>query len=220
MDEFQTYINPAFQRFGAEDDNYDGSDSSLTTSRDLHFFQSETESSNTVVMPVMVIEAINLEEQLADMKAKFNKLSKESAEKDVQIKRQNEQIAELVKKLEKKSFDASRKGLGTKDSDKESIHSEECDDKCKAKKDRFISLMSVEQIQNLIANVVKAQLGGGSHKTPLYTKPYTKRIDALCMPHGYQPPNFQQFDGKGNPKQHIAHFIETCSTLALKVIDW
>ena len=31
------------------------------------------------------------------------------------------------------------------------------------------------------------------------------------MPHGYQPPKFNQFDGKGNPKQHIAHFIETCS---------
>jgi len=29
-----------------------------------------------------VIEAINLEEQLADMKAKLNKLSKKSAEKD------------------------------------------------------------------------------------------------------------------------------------------
>ncbi|KAA0048158.1 Retrotransposon gag protein [Cucumis melo var. makuwa] len=29
------------------------------------------------------------------------------------------------------------------------------------------------------------------------------------MPNGYQPPKFQQFDGKGNPK-HVAHFIETC----------
>ncbi|KAA0047389.1 ty3-gypsy retrotransposon protein [Cucumis melo var. makuwa] len=30
------------------------------------------------------------------------------------------------------------------------------------------------------------------------------------MPLGYQPPKFQQFDGKGNPKQHIAHFVEIC----------
>jgi len=29
--------------------------------------------------------------------------------------------------------------------------------------------------------------------------------------HGYQPPKFNQFDGKGNPKRHIANFIETCS---------
>ena len=45
----------------------------------------------------------------------------------------------------------------------------------------------------------------------MYTKPYTKRIDAFGMPHGYQPPNFNQFNGESNPKQHIAHFIETCS---------
>ncbi|KAL0413541.1 UNVERIFIED_CONTAM: Transposon Tf2-12 polyprotein [Sesamum radiatum] len=31
------------------------------------------------------------------------------------------------------------------------------------------------------------------------------------MPTGYQPPKLQQFDGKGNPKQHIAHFIKTCN---------
>ena len=30
------------------------------------------------------------------------------------------------------------------------------------------------------------------------------------MPMGYQPPKFQLFDGKGNPKQHV-HFVETCN---------
>jgi len=92
----------------------------------------------------MMIEVINLEEQLEDMKAKLDKFQKESAEKDAQIKRQNEHIAELEKKLEKKSFEASNEGLSTKDSNKESSHSEECDDKCKPKKDCTISLMSVE----------------------------------------------------------------------------
>ncbi|KAA0054464.1 retrotransposon protein putative ty3-gypsy sub-class [Cucumis melo var. makuwa] len=32
------------------------------------------------------------------------------------------------------------------------------------------------------------------------------------MPNGHQPSMFQSFDGKGNPKQHVAHFIETCET--------
>ncbi|XP_068309711.1 uncharacterized protein [Pyrus communis] len=31
------------------------------------------------------------------------------------------------------------------------------------------------------------------------------------MPKGYQSPKFIQFDGKGNAKQHVAHFIETCN---------
>lgn len=30
------------------------------------------------------------------------------------------------------------------------------------------------------------------------------------MPLGYQPLKFQCFDGKGNPKQLVAHFIKTC----------
>ncbi|KAH7842968.1 hypothetical protein Vadar_011166 [Vaccinium darrowii] len=34
---------------------------------------------------------------------------------------------------------------------------------------------------------------------------------ASLMPIGYHPPKFQQFDGKGNPKQHVTHFIETCN---------
>jgi len=71
--------------------------------------------------------------------------------------------------------------------------------------------MSVEQIQNLIADAVKTHLEGGSHKTHIYIKPYTKRIDAFRMPYGYQPLKFQQFDGKENSKQHIAYFIETCN---------
>ena len=32
----------------------------------------------------------------------------------------------------------------------------------------------------------------------------------MRMPNGYQPPKFLQFDGKSNPKQHIAYFVETC----------
>jgi len=71
--------------------------------------------------------------------------------------------------------------------------------------------MTAKQIQELIANAVKIQLGVGSQKSKLYAKPYTKRINALCMPYGYQPPKFNQFDGRGNPKQHVAHFIETCN---------
>ena len=84
------------------------------------------------------------------------------------------------------------------------------------KKDSTLDSMSAEQIQSLIVNAVKAQLHRGSHKTNLYTKPYTKRIDLLRIPHGYQPPKFTHFDGKGNPKQHISHFIETCSNAGTK----
>jgi len=73
--------------------------------------------------------------------------------------------------------------------------------------------MTIEQIQDLMANAVKIQLGGGARKTHLYTKPYTERVDALYMPRNYQPPKFLQFDGKGHPK-HVAYFIETYNIAA------
>jgi len=41
-------------------------------------------------MPSMVREDANIEVQLASIKATLDSLSKESAEKDAQIKRQNE----------------------------------------------------------------------------------------------------------------------------------
>jgi len=38
-----------------------------------------------------------------------------------------------------------------------------------------------------------------------------RRIAALNIPLGYQPPKFHQFDGKGDTLQHISHFIQTCN---------
>ena len=70
--------------------------------------------------------------------------------------------------------------------------------------------LSVQQLQDMITNTIQAQYGGSSTSSLTYSKPYTKRIDNIRMPNGYQPPKFLQFDGRGNPKQHIAHFVETC----------
>ena len=69
-------------------------------------------------------QAIKLEEQLASMMAMVERLCKESGQKDAQIRRQNKQIADLTKKLEKRPLEASNKGSQSKESDKESNHSQ------------------------------------------------------------------------------------------------
>ncbi|KAA0059902.1 retrotransposon gag protein [Cucumis melo var. makuwa] len=82
---------------------------------------------------------------------------------------------------------------------------------------------SIQQLQDMIANSIRAQYGGPPQTTFMYSKPYTKRIDNLRMPLGYQPLKFQQFDGKGNPKQHIAHFVETCENAGSRgdqLVSW
>ncbi|KAL0292820.1 UNVERIFIED_CONTAM: hypothetical protein Sradi_6971000, partial [Sesamum radiatum] len=72
-------------------------------------------------------------------------------------------------------------------------------------------LIPVDQLKEFIEGTIKSKIEGSSRSSLTYSKPYTPRIDSLKMPMGYQPPKFQQFDGKGNPKQHVAHFVETCN---------
>ncbi|GFZ20085.1 hypothetical protein Acr_28g0007900 [Actinidia rufa] len=67
-----------------------------------------------------------------------------------------------------------------------------------------ISSLSIQQLQGMITNSIKTQFGCATQRTRMHSKPYTKRIDNIKM-----PPKFLQFDGIGNPKQHIAHFIKT-----------
>uniref|UniRef100_A0A9I9DR56 Glycoside hydrolase family 5 domain-containing protein n=1 Tax=Cucumis melo TaxID=3656 RepID=A0A9I9DR56_CUCME len=66
------------------------------------------------------------------------------------------------------------------------------------------------QLQDMITSSIRAQYGGPPQTSFMYSKPYTKRINDLRMPVGYQPLKFQQFDRKGNLNQHVAHFVETC----------
>ena len=72
-----------------------------------------------------------------------------------------------------------------------SIHTEAFDNKKQPKKGitpknaKSSGSMTIEQIQDLITNAVMAQLGEGSRRTHLYTKSYTKRVDALRMRHSY-----------------------------------
>ncbi|KAH0658238.1 hypothetical protein KY289_026986 [Solanum tuberosum] len=72
-------------------------------------------------------------------------------------------------------------------------------------------LIPIDQLKDFIIEVLEDKSESSSKFSPTYAKPYTQSIDNLKMPKGYQPPKLQQFDGKGNPKQHIAHFIKTCN---------
>ncbi|KAL6191705.1 hypothetical protein ACLB2K_038095 [Fragaria x ananassa] len=154
-------------------------------------------------MQVMVIGVINMEEQVAQIaqltKAE-KKLQKTIEEKDVEI-------ASLMEKLEVHHDNDSENNLHGYKKDMSGGSSSEQ----KGESNSILASLSVQQLQDMIAKAIKAQYGGSSRDTLTYSKPYTKWLDNLRMPTSYQPSKFQQFDGKGNPKQHIAHFIETCN---------
>jgi len=115
----------------------------------------------------------------------------ENAEKEMHVKYHEEKIARLTRKLEKWPAQSLKKSSETEEEDKASIKSESSNGEHHSKKGSKLkngccpSLMIVEQILDLIANAVKAQLGEGVCKIHLYAKPYTKRVDTLYMPHGY-----------------------------------
>ncbi|KAM1743769.1 hypothetical protein TB2_013240 [Malus domestica] len=145
---------------------------------------SDVDSHGSSAMQVMTIEATSIDEQLAQMNETIARLTRTVEEKDLQI-------AALVNRLEAQDGekpdpedDPLKRGAGEEDE---------------------------PPLQEMIASTVKAQYEGSSNTSGLYSKPYSKKIDALKMPRGYQPPKFMQFDGKGNPKKHVAHFVETCN---------
>ncbi|KAM1692227.1 hypothetical protein ACFX2K_031869 [Malus domestica] len=169
---------------------------------------SNADSSGSATMQVMTIGVTSIDEQLAQMNEAIARLTRTVEEKDLQI-------AALVNRLEAHDGDKpnpENDPLKRRD-DKEDEPQVEKND-VKPEPDQAAALMgslSIQQLQEMITNTIKAQYEGSSHTSLFYSKPYSKRIDALKMPRGYQPPKFMQFDGKGNPKQHVAHFVETCN---------
>ncbi|KAM0990477.1 hypothetical protein ACFX2C_008989 [Malus domestica] len=156
----------------------------------------------------MTIGVTSIKEQLAQMNEAIARLTRIVEEKDLQI-------AALVNRLEPQDGenpdpedDPLKRGAGEEDEPP----MEKID--VKPEPDQAAALMgslSIKQLQEMIASIVKAQYERSSNTSGLYSKPYLKKIDALKMLRGYQPPKFMQFDGKGNPKQHVAHFVETCN---------
>ncbi|XP_057806878.1 uncharacterized protein LOC131021637 [Salvia miltiorrhiza] len=153
--------------------------------------------------PVMVTNASTLEEQVASIAKLLESMNKRTLEQDAKI-------SKLI--LEKGEGSRVNDEKDEKSDDSESFekhHEEKTPPKnIEVSADGFIH---INQLKDFIMGTVKDKFEGTSKSAWTYSKPYTTRIDSLKMPIGYQPPKFQQFDGKGNPKQHVAHFMETCN---------
>jgi len=99
-------------------EDYHSSDSLALLSKKVAFPQFEVESLQTVIMLVMMIGAMNLEEEFVSMKAVLERLSKDSAENDAGIKCQEEHIAKLLKKLDEWPCASSNNGASNDEDEK------------------------------------------------------------------------------------------------------
>ncbi|KAM1611417.1 hypothetical protein ACFX1Z_000201 [Malus domestica] len=153
--------------------------------------------SRLLVAQVMTIGVTSIEEQLAQMNEVIARLTQIVEEKNLQI-------VALVSRLEPQDGenpnpedDPLKRGAD----EEEEPQVEKID--VKPELDQAAAVMgsfSIQQLQEMIINTIKAHYEWSSHTSLFYSKPYSKKIDALKMPRGYQPPKFMQFDGKGNPK--------------------
>ncbi|KAL0430531.1 UNVERIFIED_CONTAM: hypothetical protein Sradi_0679100 [Sesamum radiatum] len=164
-------------------------------------------SLTTNVAPVMVTNATTIVEQLASLTKAIEGLTKHVQEQDAQI-------ARLIHKAD--NVDASHiLGKQVEAHDEAEVSTKQrYTENNKSTKELQVSsdgLIHVDQLKEFIEGTIRSKIEGSSKSSLTYSKPYTPRIDNLKMPMGYQPPKFQQFDGKGNPKQHVVHFIEMCN---------
>ncbi|KAL0420244.1 UNVERIFIED_CONTAM: hypothetical protein Slati_3047300 [Sesamum latifolium] len=168
-------------------------------------------SFTTNVAPVMMTNATTIKEQLASLTRAIEGLTKHIQEQDAQI-------ARLTNKAD--NVDASHimeKQVEVPD-EAEASTKQHYTEKDKSAKELQISsngLIPVDQLKEFIEGTIRSKIEGSSKSSLTYSKPYTPRIDNLKMPMGNQPSKFQQFDGKGNPKQHVAHFVETCNNAGI-----
>ena len=136
----------------------------------------------------MMTNTSTMEEKMAEMEQRVILLTKALEEKDVKI-------ATLMNKLELQ--DSGESSLGPEHLPGFTLKGENArGDKGKggegtSQHGHSTSMASifVQQLQDMITNTIRAQYGGSSTSSLMYSKPYTKHIDNMRMPNGYQPPS-------------------------------
>ena len=155
-------------------------------------------------MPVIMTNTTSLEEQVSTIAQTLEELMKSMKEREAL---RDAQITFLMDKMGN-TFGLNREDESSKP---KQTYNDKPESSTKDLNFSTKGSISPDQLKELIKEAIKDQVRGGSQASIADAKPYTQRIDLLRMPQNYQPLKFQQFEGKGNPSQHVAHFVETCN---------
>ncbi|KAL0413181.1 UNVERIFIED_CONTAM: hypothetical protein Sradi_1519800 [Sesamum radiatum] len=153
-----------------------------------------SKNSKVEVVTVMMVQTTSVEEQIASFTAAVENLLKH-------VQTRNDQLNKLHNKFQ-----------STTPSNE--FEEQDFSIECFTSKGIPVStngFISVEHVKNTVNEAIAKIYETRVQVFKSYMKPYTKRIEQLRMPENYQPPKFQQFNGQGDPRQHIAHFVETCN---------
>ncbi|KAL0320279.1 UNVERIFIED_CONTAM: hypothetical protein Sradi_5289400 [Sesamum radiatum] len=151
-------------------------------------------SSTAEIAIVMMVQTISLDEQIASLTVAAENLLK-------YVQARDDQLNKLHNKFQ--STPTSNE-----------FEEQEFSVECNTSKEILVStneFISIEHVKNTVNEAIANAYDARAQPFKSYIKPYTKRIEQLRVPENYQPPKFQQFNGHGDPRQHIAHFVETCN---------
>ncbi|KAM3235023.1 hypothetical protein P3L10_015059 [Capsicum annuum] len=142
-----------------------------------------------VIMQAMVTDASSMKEQLANLAKVIDGLTKYVQNQDARI----DKIVDKVKGLiDEESIHVSGKALEVHEIEnpvKQTPSTKEVQVFAEG-------IISIGQLRESIEGTLKYKCHVVTKSFLVYSKPYTARIDSLKMPAGYQPPKFQQFEGK------------------------
>ncbi|CAL5431262.1 unnamed protein product [Camellia sinensis] len=74
--------------------------------------------------------------------------------------------------------------------------------------------MLMAMIDDMVRRQVKKVKEKGDENFQIITKSYPAWVDAVTFPSGFSQPDFKMFDGTGDPRQHVAHFLSRCGPIA------
>ena len=187
-----------------ENKSLDGFEFSFSDDIPVSKLKDSPRSISSFAMPVMMTNTTSSEEQVSTIAQTLEELMKSMKEREAM---RDTQITLLMGKM----GNTSRLNCEDESFRPKQTHNDRPENSTKDLNFSIEGSISPDQLKELIKEAIKDQVGGGSQASIAYAKPYTQRIDLLRMPQNYQPPKFQQFEGKGNPRQHVAYFVETCN---------
>uniref|UniRef100_A0A6N2MMH1 Retrotransposon gag domain-containing protein n=1 Tax=Salix viminalis TaxID=40686 RepID=A0A6N2MMH1_SALVM len=155
--------------------------------------QSPNKASGSSTMSVMMTETTSLEDQVANLAKLVEGLS-------TSLKAKDHEIAKLMNKLES----LNERGQTSTNKAFHVNQLEVIDESAIGAVENIRGItdgiFTTNQLKELIKEAITDQVESSIQPSYSYVKPCSK------LPH-----KVQQFDGKGNPRQHIAHFVETCN---------
>ena len=170
--------------FYQEEENDDvNSTSSLGTPQSkLNVVAVSSDSCSSTVMPVMMTKTTTLEEQVANLMKMVEGLSKTLQDRDAEV-------VYLRTKVDNMGESSQAIGDTTKAPEIVEITNKQQETQ-KSFQVSTDGSIHVDQLKDFILEAIKDKYQEAPKSSLTHSKPYTRMIDQLKMPAGYQPPKF------------------------------